>query len=137
MCRCRKWVIAWSADGSDYLGLGPSGEPDFEHGWPVSQALLANAEGQLTRRAIYRAWPASAAAPAKMTLWKWLSRTVKEGQVLRHGSGTRKGPYRYSLPGMIEKWHADFIAEFTRSLERDAEGAGPPPPANGPRRPIE
>jgi hypothetical protein len=30
---------------------------------------------------------------------------------------------------MIEKWQADFIAQFTRSLERDEYGAGPPPPA--------
>jgi hypothetical protein len=101
--------------------------PDTD--WPVLQALLANAEGTMTRRAIFRAWPESAPAPAKMTLWKWLGRAVKEGQVLRYGSGTRKGPYMYSLPGMIEKWHADFLAEFTRSLDRDEERANPPPPS--------
>jgi hypothetical protein len=122
-------VIEWSADGTDYLGLGPSAEPDFEHGWPVLQALLANAEGLMTLRAIFRAWPGSAVAPAKMTLWKWLSRATKEGKVLQHGSGTRQDPYQYSLPGMVEKWQADFIAEFTRSLERDAGRAGPPPPS--------
>jgi hypothetical protein len=83
----------------------------------------------MTRRAIFRAWPASAAAPARMTLWKWLSRAVKEGQVLQHGSGTRKDPYQYCLTGMVEKWQADFIAEFTRSLERDAGRAGPPRPS--------
>jgi hypothetical protein len=124
-----EWVIAWSADGSDYLGLGPSAEPDFEHGWPVLQAVLANAEGLLTRRAIHRAWPDTAAAPARKTLWKWLSRVVKEGKVLQHGSGTRQDPYQYCLPGMAEKWQADFIAEFTRSLERDEGCAGPPPPS--------
>ena len=91
--------------------------------------LLANAEGMLTRRAIYHAWPDSAAAPARKTLWKWLSRVVKEGHVLLHGSGTRKDPYRYSLPGMVEKWHANFVAEFTRSLERDEGRAGQPPPS--------
>jgi hypothetical protein len=40
----------------------------------------------------------------------------------------RKDPYTYSLPGMVEKWQADFIAEFTRSLEQDEGRAGPPPP---------
>jgi hypothetical protein len=124
-----EWVIEWSADGSDYLGLGPSAEPDFEHSWPVLRKLLAGAEGLMTRRAIFRAWPSSAAVPARKTLWKWLSRVVKEGQVLQHGMGTRKDPYRYSLPGMVEKWHADFVAEFMRDLERDEERTGPPPPS--------
>jgi hypothetical protein len=114
------WVIEWTADGTDYRGLGPSAEPDFEHGWPVLQALLGEAEGPMTRQDICRAWPGSAAAPARMTLWKWLSRTVRQGRVLQHGSGTRREPYRYSLPGMVEKWQAQFLAEFTRRVEGDA-----------------
>lgn len=120
------WVMEWTADGADYRGMGPSAEPDFEHGWPVLQELLAKAEGPMTRRAIFRAWPDTAAAPAKLTLWKWLSRAVREGQVLQNGMGTSKDPYEYSLPGMIEKWQADFTAEFIRGLERDAERAEPP-----------
>src|SRR5437588_614862 len=51
------WVIEWSADGADYLGLGPSAEPDFGHGWPVLQAVLEDAEGPMTPQAIFRAWP--------------------------------------------------------------------------------
>jgi hypothetical protein len=31
------WVIEWTADGTDYVGLGPSAEPDFERGWPLLQ----------------------------------------------------------------------------------------------------
>jgi hypothetical protein len=122
------WVIEWTADGTDYLGLGPSAEPDFAHGWPVLRALLENADGPMTRRDLCRAWPDSAAAPAKKTLWKWLNRVVLEGHVLQHGSGTRNEPYEYSLPGMIEKWQATFIADFTRGLESDAERAEPSPP---------
>ena len=53
-----------TADGGDYLGLAPSGEPDYARGWPVLQALLGTAEKPLTRRAISHAWPDSAAAPA-------------------------------------------------------------------------
>ena len=108
------------------VSLGPSTEPDFAHGWLVLRALLAKAEGPLTRRALFRAGP-DAAAPARLTLWKWLSRAVKEGQVLQHGSGTRRDPYKYSLPGMVEKWHANFVAEFMRSLERNEGHAGRPP----------
>ncbi len=122
-----EWVIEWSADGTDYRGLGPSGEPDFAAGWEVLREVLANAEGLLTRRDIFRAWPASAAAPAKMTLRKWLSRAVKERRVLQHGSGTRRDPYKYHLPGMVEKWQAAFVAEFLRNSERDAGREGPPP----------
>jgi hypothetical protein len=119
------WAIEWTEDGTDYLGLGLSAEPTFERGWPVLQTLLANAEGPLTRRAIFRAWPDSAAVPAKLTLWKWLTRCVREGKVLQRGMGTCKEPYEYSLPGMAEKWHEKWLAEFTRSLEADAE---PRPP---------
>ena len=49
----------------------------------------------------------------------------KNTRVLVQGLGTRKDPYRYSLPGMAEKWHANFIAEFTRKLE-NGEGFGGP-----------
>ncbi len=120
------WVIEWTADGTDYRGLGPSAEPDFEHGWPVLQALLAEAEGPMTRKDIFRSWPGSAVAPARLTLWKWLTRAVREGLVEQTGSGTRREPYRYVLPGMVEKWQAQFIADFTRRLERDAERSQQP-----------
>ncbi len=111
------WVIEWTANGADYLGLGPSAEPDFERGWPALQALLANTAGPLTRRAILRAWPESVPAPAKQTLWLWLDRLVREGHVLRNGRGTCKEPYSYQLPGMLEKWQANFMAEFMGQLE--------------------
>ena len=120
------WVIEWTADGADYLGLGPSAEPDFERGWPALQAMLANAEGPMTRKAILRAWPDTVPAPARQTLWLWLDRLVREGQILRHGSGTCKEPFQYQLPGMLEKWQANFIAEFTRQIERNAECAALP-----------
>jgi hypothetical protein len=122
------WVIEWTADGTDYLGLGPSAEPDFAHGWPVLHGLLENATGPMTRLDLFRAWPDSAAAPARLTLWKWLDRVVREGKVLRHGKGTRKEPYRYSLPGMAEKWQANLLADLIRDLESDAERPEPPAP---------
>jgi hypothetical protein len=115
------WVIEWTADGADYLALGPSAEPDFAHGWPVLQALLEKAERPMTRRDLFRSWPDSATSPAKLTLWKWLSRAVRAGQVLQNGSGRTNDPYRYCLPGMVEKWQANFLADFTQKLERDAE----------------
>jgi hypothetical protein len=121
------WVIEWTADGADYLGLGPSAEPDFAHGWPVLQTLLENAEGSLTRLDIFRQWPDSSPAPAKLTLWKWLDQLVREGRVLRDGSGSRKEPFKYHLPGMMEKWHERFLASLMRRLE---EYPGPVAPAS-------
>jgi hypothetical protein len=120
------WVIEWTADGLDYEALGPSAELDFARGWPVLQALLANAEGPLTRRTLLREWPDTAPAPAKLTLWKWLTRAVREGHVLQQGFGTRKEPYQYSLPGMQEKWQANFLADFNRMLEQSAGRPTPP-----------
>jgi hypothetical protein len=96
-------VLAWTADGTDYVSLGESAELDFEHGWPVRQRILEQAEGSLARRALLRRWADVAAAPGRPTLWKWPSRAVEDGRVLRNGRGTRKEPYLYLLPGMVEK----------------------------------
>jgi hypothetical protein len=119
-------VLAWTADGTDYISLGPSAEPDYAHGWPVLQGILEQAEGPLTRRAILRRWPDTALAPASPTLWKWLGRGVEEGRVLQTGRGHRKDPFRYALPGMAEKWQENFVASFMKRLERDAERNAPP-----------
>jgi hypothetical protein len=40
-----RWVIELAPDGTDYRALGASAEPDFEHGWPLLQCFLKNAEG--------------------------------------------------------------------------------------------
>jgi hypothetical protein len=110
------WVLEWTADGTGYLGLGPSAEPDLARGWPALQALLAGADRPLTRRTILRDWPDSTPAPAKQTLWKWLDQLVREGKVLQRGSGRRNDPYLYELPGMLEKWQAKLMADLTARL---------------------
>jgi hypothetical protein len=92
------------------------------------QSLLESAEKPLTRRDIFRAWPDSAAAPSKMTLWKWLSECVKDGKVLQHGHGNRKEPYTYHLPGMVEKWQADLMANIVRRVESMPEKPTPSSP---------
>jgi hypothetical protein len=120
-------VLAWTADGTDYVRLDESAEPDFEHGWPVLQGILAQAERSLTRRAILGRWPASAVAPAKLTLWKWLGRAVQEGWVLQDGAGTRTDPFRYELPGMVDKWQQAFLASFLKEPD-GAAGRDVPPP---------
>jgi hypothetical protein len=107
-------VLAWTADGTDYQSLGTSVDVDFEHGWPVVQEILEQAERPLTRRTLWRRWPDAAVAPAKHTLWKWLGRAVGEGRVLQEGLGTRKEPYVYLLPGMVEKWQEEAMAALMK-----------------------
>ena len=119
-------VLAWTEDGTDYVSLGASAEPDFEYGWPVLRGVLEQAERSLARRAILRRWPATAVAPAPLTLWKWLGRAVREGWVLQSGTGTRKDPYRYELPGMVEKWQQAFLESFLKQTEGGAKKDAPP-----------
>jgi hypothetical protein len=59
-----------------------------------------------------------------VTLWKWLGRAVEEGRVLQDGSGTGKEPFRFQLPGMVEKWQQNFLGSFLKRLEQDAKGKG-------------
>jgi hypothetical protein len=122
-------VLAWTADGTDYVNLGSSLELDFEQGWPVLQEILAQAEGPLSRRTLWRRWPDSAVAPARHTLWKWLSRAVQDGRLEQQGQGHRKDPFLYSLPGMVEKWQQDFLDSLMNRLARDAKQQQPPPPS--------
>jgi len=117
-----RYIIELSADGSDYVSLGDSAEPSFERGWPALQQILEESEGPLSRRDILRRWPENVLAPAKLTLWKWLDRVVKEGTVHVDGQGTRKDPHRYRLPGMEGIWQERFLQSFIKKLD------GPPLP---------
>lgn len=110
-------VIELTEDGTDYRFLGDSAELDFERGWPFLKNLLAEAAGPLTRVEIHRDWPDALVRPGKLTLWRWLARGVKEHLVECRGSGSRKEPYRYHLPGMEMEWQAKFNESFMRGLE--------------------
>lgn len=112
----RSRVIELTEDGTDYRSLGDSAELDFEHGWPILHDLLALAEGPLNRVEIHRGWPDGQMRPAKLTLWRWLTRAVRERWILCDGTGSRKDPYRYQLPGMTEHWQASFNARFMQGL---------------------
>jgi hypothetical protein len=116
-----KWVIELTADGTDYLSLGESAEPSFERGWLALKSVLENSEGRMSRREILRAWPESALPPAKLTLWKWLDRAVKERRVQREGAGHRRDPHKYWLPGMEQVWHERFLKSFLGMLDKNEE----------------
>jgi hypothetical protein len=120
------WVIELTADGTDYRALGESAELTFADGWPLVQSLLAAADGPRTRKELLRDWSDPYRHPPGQVLWKWLDQAVRQGAVERDGHGTRRDPYRYSLPGMVEKWQAQFVEEFNR---RPDSGAAYAPPA--------
>jgi hypothetical protein len=110
-------VIEWTADGTDYRSLGTSVEVAYEQGCPALQAVLEQSEGPLTRHDILRRWPESALRPSGPTLWRWLCRAIEERRVLQDGRGTCEDPFRYYLPGMLDKWQAKFRADLLRRLE--------------------
>jgi hypothetical protein len=125
-----RWIIELAADGTDYLGLGESSQPNFETGWPLLKQVLEESVGVMTRREILAAWPPGALKPAALTLWKWLDRAFKDGLLLREGAGTRKEPHRYCLPNMEAKWCENQFKQF---LARHQQTRPPQqPPAPGP-----
>jgi hypothetical protein len=104
-----KWVIELAEDGADYTSLGPSGEPEFEKGWPVMKSILERAEGRLTQRQIVQRWPEELPRPAQPTMNRWLNQLLQERQILCEGRGTKNDPYVYLLPGMEIKWQDDML----------------------------
>jgi hypothetical protein len=115
------WILELVPEGTDYLALGESAELTFERGWPILQAVLENADGPMTRRDLRLSWPDSTLAPTSITLYRWLTRLVKERLVEVNGTGSRKDPYRYKLPGIEKKWHRDWIKAFNEKLARMPE----------------
>jgi hypothetical protein len=103
----RRLVIELSADGTDYASLGDFAAPEFEGGWAVLLGVLEDAKDKLTRQQILKAWPEDHPKPDDVTVWKWLTRAVADGRVLRSGAGRKRDPFRYWLPGMEEKWAND------------------------------
>src|SRR5439155_5238834 len=112
-----KWVIELAADGADYVSLGPSGEPEFDQGWPAMKTILERAEGRLTWRQIVQRWPEDMPRPAKATVSRWLDQLLQDRQILREGRGTKNDPYVYLLPGMEIKWQDDMLRSLVGQVQ--------------------
>jgi hypothetical protein len=126
----RQLVIELNADGTDYLGHGSFLEEEFMQSWTILRAVLADAPRKLTRRQVARSWPPDAEAPAPATLWRWLERAVGQGLMLREGSGRRRDPFRYWLPGQEEQWKVPRWQKELEALnERLMKSDGPLPEA--------
>jgi len=115
-----KWVIELAADGVDYASLGPSGEPDFDQGWPVMKSILDQAEDRLTWRQIAQRWPEHLPRPAKTTINRWIDQLLQHHQILREGRGIRNDPYVYLVPGMEIKWQDEMLKSLVGEFETGA-----------------
>jgi len=105
----RRLVIELTADGADYQSLGDFAPDPFDQGWEVLHGVLEDADQRLTRRQLLEHWPQDFPAPDETTLWRWLDRAVRDGRVLRDGTGRKNAPYRYCLPAKAETWRQDPI----------------------------
>jgi hypothetical protein len=92
-------LIELAADGADYAVIADAGAEEFAAGWSVLRLVLEDAARKLTRQDVLRQWPADFEKPSAATLWRWLERAVAAGQVCVEGTGRRKTPFRYWLPG--------------------------------------
>jgi hypothetical protein len=105
----RHVVLELNAEGTDYRALGDFHEDEFTQGWQRLQAVLEEAVHKLTRREILQQWPEDFEKPAPNTLWRWLQRAVAEGRVCQDGTGRKSAPFRYWLPGQVEKWKREGL----------------------------
>jgi hypothetical protein len=123
----RQLVIELNADGTDYLSHGDFAEEEFGDHWEALKAVLAGARHKLTRRQVLEAWPEGRVAPAEVSLWRWLERAAAQGLVCQDGSGKKNAPFRYWLPGQVEKWGKDplhFLWEEPELEPFREDGAG-------------
>ena len=112
----RQLVIELNEEHSDYRAHGNFEDDAFLEPWQQLTLVLDAARTKLTREQILENWPAEIAAPAAITLYKWLDRAVGIGQLRRDGRGSRNDPFRYWLPSLETKWQADAGAQADQQL---------------------
>ncbi len=108
----RRRVIELTADGTDYLCHGDFFDAEYHQSWQTVQQVLEEAPHPLTRRQILDRWPADLRRPEETTLWKWLERAREKGLVCCAGTGRKNDPFRYWLPGQMDKWQADPLTSL-------------------------
>jgi hypothetical protein len=127
-----QWVIELNAEGTNYAGHGDISNSDYLHEWPTVRRVLLEAKNKVTLKELLDAWPLDPPAPSYVTLWRWLDRAVREGLVLKRGSGHRDQPHRYWLPGQEEEWNknplytpsVDEVMEMVENAWKEQENRG-------------
>jgi hypothetical protein len=122
----RELVIEWTADGTDYVSLGPNDLDNFTEQWQVLKTVFEDADHKLTRREILQQWPADFPKPNDVTLFRWLRRAVASADVCQEGEGRCRAPFRYWLPQRTDDFvhsavgGADFLS-WPEQQRRDLE----------------
>ncbi len=104
----RRMLIELNAAGTDYIVHGDYSDACLDSGYGVLFMVLEDASNKLTRWDIQDAWPNDHAKPADRTIREWLDRAVKDGRILREGTGRKNQPFQYWLPGQEELWKCDI-----------------------------
>jgi hypothetical protein len=101
--------IELSADGTTYTLTAAADAESFAGGWPVLRMVLEDARHKLTRREVKAQWPEDHPAPGLTSLWEWLEAAVEAGLAVRSGTGRRRDPFRYCLPGREDDLRDDVL----------------------------
>lgn len=121
----RQLVVELNAEGTDYVGHGNFVDAEFAAQWGLLEGLLRPAERKLTRREIYRLWPAEG-RPDPGSLYRWLRRAVAEGRLRQDGEGRGGQPFRYWLAENEGRWRQDpWALAFMPELLQPAPGGTP------------
>ena len=71
------------------------------------RTVLDDATDKMSRTEILKAWSSLWDRPSERSLHRWLERAVRQGLLCHSGTGRKSDPFRYWLPGKVEKWRDD------------------------------
>ena len=100
-------LLEMKEDFSDYLAVADPTLDDFLKNWHLVEMVLEDAPQKFTRDDILLEWPDDFEAPHRATLLHWLTRALEEELVRREGNGRKRDPFRYWLPGSVDRWRRE------------------------------
>ena len=131
-----RYMIEWTADGTDYLVCPSFQDEEFARRWHRVQAVFAEAPHKLTRTDVLLRWPDKKKKPDKVALRRWLEKAVADGLLRKDGNGRRNQPFRYWLPEREEVWRQDPLACCLMPELRETPRRAPTPTEAAPGAPA-
>lgn len=92
-------VYDWTPGTADFRAVPDDPESRFREDWEQVKALLAGRPRPVTHKELLADWPADEPAPSAGLLYDRLRRAAAAGLAERFGSGTKRDPFRFALPG--------------------------------------
>jgi hypothetical protein len=140
----RHLVIELNAEGNDYRVHEAAEDEASSDVWQGLEIVLEEAVQKLTRQGILEQWPDDIPKPNEATVWRRLQRAVANGLVLKEGTGRKRAPFRYWLPGTEDKlmpppeagpeamhaWNRRIMEDFLEGLT-DRRPLSSQPPTTG------